>query len=208
MADHVYTFDDPPSRRDLERACRVLQDDGLIAYPTEVNWAFGCDFSSPKALRRLQRIKPDHPRTQPFSFLCSSVSMVSGIANVDNTVYPFLKRIWPGPFTMILERSRNLPKLIEDKRRVVGVRIPDSRLVLGLIQAYGKPLLTTSVPEQEDGGSATFGYQIEEQFGHLIDLILDLGLEVPRRESTIIDFSAGTPELIREGVGDPAVFDL
>ncbi|MDQ3233569.1 MAG: L-threonylcarbamoyladenylate synthase [Pseudobdellovibrionaceae bacterium] len=206
MAEHLYTYINPTSERDLDRVCRLLERDGVIAYPVDVNWAFGCDASSVKALDRIRRLKPTHPRDRPFSLICSDISMASTVGNIDNNQYRVLKKCWPGPYTVILKRQRTLARQIKDKRQVVGVRIPESPLLRDLVTRLGKPLATTSVPELADGEIPKFGYQIIEEFGHGIDLLMDLGEEMPGLESTVIDFTEDEPVVVRAGVGDPEQF--
>lgn len=201
MAEHIYTYDDPPSERDIAKACRVLEDGGVIAYCTDFNWAFGCDVSNSKALDRIRQLKPSHPKDRPFSLICSSISMATTYVNIDQPAFRLLRKMWPGPYTVILPRSRNLPKQIKDKRKVVGVRIPANKMVLSLVETYDKPLATTSIPELPTGDFPQFGYQVFEAFGHGVDLIMDLGSEVPGTESTVIDMSEGGVDVVREGAG-------
>ncbi len=206
MAEHLYTYINPTSERDMDRVCRLLEHDGVLAYPMDHNWAFGCDASSVKALDRIRRSKPTHPKDRPFSLICSDISMAATVATIDNNQYRALKKCWPGPYTVILKRGRNLVRQIKDKRQVVGVRIPESPLIRDLVSRYGKPLATTSVPELASGEIPKFGYQIIEEFGHGIDLLMDLGDELPGLESTVIDFSDDEPVVVRVGVGDPEQF--
>lgn len=206
MGEHIYTYADPPSERDLTRTCKVLENDGLLAYPMGLNWAFGCDAGSVKALERIRLLKPGHPMEKSFSLLCSDISMASRVGNIDHSLYRVLKKIWPGPYTILVRRHRSLPKMIRDKRQIVGIRVPDCDFVRALVARYDKPLATTSVPEKPDGGSCIMGYEVYEHFGHGVDLVLDLGEELPGGESTVVDFSSGSPEVIRVGAGDPSVF--
>lgn len=211
MADHIYTYDDPPSERDLARALRVLEDDGVIAYPTDVNWGFGCDCVSSKALDRIHALKPGHPRDRPFSLICSSISMAAEYANIDGVAYRLLKKAWPGPYTVLLTANKNFPRQLKDKRRVVGIRIPDCKMLLTLVEKLGRPLATTSIPPVKAGefeDPPHFGYQVQEAFGHAIDIVLDLGDERLGLESTIVDLTSGGPEIVRRGVGDPALFEI
>jgi tRNA threonylcarbamoyl adenosine modification protein (Sua5/YciO/YrdC/YwlC family) len=206
MSEHLYTYINPTSERDMAKACRILEQDGVLAYPMDVNWAFGCDASSVKALDRIHRLKPSHPKERPFSLICADISMAATVGNIDNHQYRVLKKCWPGPYTVILKRHRSLPRQIKDKRPVVGIRIPESPLIRDLVQRWGKPLATTSVPNLADGSVPRMGYQIIEEFGHGIDLLLDLGEELPGLDSTIVDFSEGEPVIVRVGVGDPDLF--
>lgn len=214
MSQHIYTYDDPPSERDLEQIVRLLADDGVIAYPTDDNWAFGCDAASSKALDRIHRLKPSHPKEQPFSLICSSMSMAAEVGNIDNQAYRLLRRAWPGPYTVLLPAGRSLPRQIKDKRRVVGVRIPSCKLVLAIVEKFGKPLATTSVPDIADPQDPKsghlrpphFGYEVHDVFGHALDLVVDLGAELTGRESTVVDLSEGYAQVVRVGLGDPSIF--
>ncbi len=208
MGEHLYTYDDPPSERDLDKACKILESSGVIAYPMEQNWAFGCDAKDHKALDKIRRLKPTHPKEQPFSLICADMAMASNMGNIDHQMYRFLKKAWPGPFTILVRRNRSLPRQIKDKRQVVGLRVPDSPMILRLVEKLGRPMATTSLPLPESGEALKMGYQIQEVFGHALDLVLDLGDELPGLESTVIDFTEGHPELIRLGSGDPSIFGI
>lgn len=205
MAQHLYTFVNPCVEKHLDLACEVLRNDGVIAYPTDVNWAFGCSASSRKALDKIRQLKPDHPDDQPFSLFCSSLSMVARIANVENHAYRVLRKILPGPYTILLKSNRTLPKQIGDKRATVGVRVPKAPLLLELMKVFETPLATTSLPQQKNASSSNefrFGYEIEEHFGHALDLILDLGQEIVPRETTILDMCSTDIEVVRKGEGN------
>ena len=135
--------------------------------------------------------------------------MASSVANVDDLAYAVMRKCCPGPFTFLLDRSRNLPKLMHDKRKTVGIRIPECELIRAVVDGLGKPVATASVPGcVEDlvtrGGKLLpqFGYQVSESFGHGIELILDLGEESPAAESTILSLLDGRIELVRQGLGD------
>jgi tRNA threonylcarbamoyl adenosine modification protein (Sua5/YciO/YrdC/YwlC family) len=202
MAIHLYTYDSPPSIKDIARAVKVLESGGLIIYPSDVNWAVACDATNSAAVERVFRLKPAHPRDKPLSLLMYSISQVSEYAQVSTTAYRVLKKLLPGPYTFILTRAKNLPKPLGDKRKSVGVRIPNSPLVLALLEAFGKPLASGSLP-LPDGRTefCTKGYEIEECFGHGVDLILDLGESLSPLETTIVDLTEEPPKIERTGLG-------
>ena len=213
-AKHIYTYINPTRPRDLQAACDVLNNDGIIAYPTDVNWAIGFNPRSAAALQRIQQIKPLHPKEQPFSLLCSDLSMAATIGEIDTTAYKYLRRALPGPYTIILRCNRTVSRHIRDARRVVGIRIPQSPLLLDLVKLFGEPIATTSFPKKRDLSDSDielpykYGYEINEDWGNHLDMILDLSEELPGDETTIISMVEGAPELIRLGAGDISLFGI
>lgn len=203
MAEHFYTHIDPVNEKHIALAAETLAKGGVIAYPSDVNWAVGCDPSQTKALKRILQLKPEHPKKQPFSLLCQDLSMVSQVASLSSSAYRDLKKILPGPYTALLKSNATFLRKIKDKRQVVGVRVPQSPLLLSLIEYYDKPIATSSLGVEE---GLSFGYQIEERFGHGIDLILDLGEEVIPLETTILDLTGDELVVVREGVGSIKYF--
>lgn len=209
MAIHLYTYVNPVRVKDIEAIGRVLGNDGVIALPLDVGWSFICDAASSKALERIYRLKPAHPKDRPFSLICDSISMASQIATIDNVVYPWLKKALPGPYTVLLERHISLPKIINDKRREVGLRIPKCELVYEIVKAYGKPLAGSTVPPPSgDLILPGFGWEVLEAYGHGLDMVVDRGEESLRQETTIIDLTQGVPQLVRLGAGSPTAFGL
>ncbi len=200
MADILYTFDDPPSTRHIDRAFQVLATGGIIAFPTDTHWAFGCDGANPRGVEALLKFKPG--KAQPLAILCSSISMVSQYALLSNLDYRLAKKILPGPYTLILNASKNLHRSLRDRRKNVGVRVPNAPLIVAMIERLGRPIASTSAPEIAPGRTASYGSEIFENFGHSLDLILDLGRVSSELDSTILDLSEGTPKLIRQGAGD------
>lgn len=208
MAEHMYTYKDPSSQRDLDQIAYILDRGGIMAYPTDLNWAFACNAADTKAIDRIWLLKPHKAKEQPFSLVCKDISMAASLCNIDNAAYPFLKKALPGPYTILLERNRSLPRQLKDKRKVIGIRIPKSSFVHDLIERLGYPLATTSIPATDDGLPFKFGYEVLETYGHALDLVVDLGEEMPGTETTIVDLTEGAPVLIRLGDGDPAIFGL
>lgn len=217
MALHLFTYDDPPSERDLVRTIQVLQDGGLIAYPTDLNWAMGCDATNVKALDRLYLLKPHRKKELPFSLIVSSIAMAADYVEIGNSAYRLLRKAWPGPYTVILPAAKNLPRLFREKRSMIGIRVPESPLLLAVVERLGRPLISTSVPrlplkgeefEPPDGQLPRFGYEVDEVCGHSLDLILDLGQELPGQESTVVNMTGPYPEIVRAGAGDPTLFEL
>ncbi len=215
MTQHLYTYVRPVRPRDIQSICDCLNNDGVIAMPLDVAWSFICRADSPKALNKIQRLKPMRPKEQPFSLLCSSISMGANLANIDNLVYPWLKKALPGEFTVLLERRASLPKLIHDKRRIVGLRVPKCELAIEVVAAMNAPLAASTIPSKGNAQTKElmseqikFGWQVADLYGHEVDIVVDLGEESRATETTIIDMTSGTPQLVRKGAGDPGLFGI
>lgn len=206
MAELLYTYADPPAEKHLDKACKVLDEGGVLAYAVGSNWAFGCDPRRTKGLETIQRLKPEHPKSKSLSLLCADIAMAARFGHIDHALYRILKKAWPGPYTIIVRSNRELPRKIKDKRQVVGLRVPECPLIRAIIQQYDFPIVSSSVPSQTDGTPFRMGYQIDEAYGHALALVLDLGDELTGEESTVVSFVEGYPEVIREGLGDVAIF--
>jgi tRNA threonylcarbamoyl adenosine modification protein (Sua5/YciO/YrdC/YwlC family) len=206
MAEHVYTYENPCSEKDLARICAMLDRGGVMAYPSDVSWGFACNAGQVRAIERIRKIRFDHPKDQPFSILCASLSMASNYVNIDNSTFRIVQRALPGPYTFLLERNRSVARQLKDKRRVIGLRIPARPLLTELITRYGSALVTSSVPAKSDGSPYKFGYEIMEVYGHALDMVIDLGEELSGLETTIVDLTEHPPTIVREGAGDTTLF--
>ena len=201
MGEHLYTYIDPPNERHLEQICASLSRGDILVLPMDNSWAFCCDATSKKAIKAMYNLKPEHPKKRPFAMVCNDISMASTMTNIDGGSYSLLRKLLPGAYTVILKSARALPKLMKDKREKVGIRIPNEPITLSIIERYEKPLAATSVPRGREGELLQMGYQIYEEFGHAVSIVVDLGLELPATESTILDCSGDDIELIRQGAG-------
>lgn len=201
MNEHLYTYINPCNPKHLSRIQQTLENHGVICVPMGTNWAFCCDFTSKKGIERLRRLNPEHPDDRPFSLVCSDIAMISNIGSVSNQNYRTLHKIFPGPYTAILQSHRQLTKRLGEKRQTVGVRIPDETLTLEIIQYYGQPLVATSVPPLSDGQVCTMGYQIHEEYGHQVDMVIDIGEDLSGAETTVLDLSGDEIIIIRHSAG-------
>lgn len=207
MSRILYTFDHPVSMKHLQEARQVLSDGGLVAYPTDVNWACGCLCDHKRGCQRLQKLKISADK--PITFIFPSLSEVSHYAQVESGAFRVLKKILPGPYTVILESHRRLPKIISSRRKEIGIRIPQSELLMELTQILPAPLATIalSLPVLSSSAQLTydgqirprFGYEIADAFAHQIDLILDLSTEVTYQQTSVIRLTEGVVEVIRQG---------
>ena len=194
-----------PHRRLLQHAARIVADGGLIVYPTDTIYGLGADLFNKDAMARIFKIKKTS-RQKLLSFICPDLVAVAAWAYLPTSAYRILRRVTPGKYTFILRASKDVPKVLLQKRPFVGVRIPDSAVALGLVRELGRPLLSTSVPQGEDD-FYTDPQAIAETFRHDIDLVLDAG-PLANLPSTIIDLSGPVPTVIRRGAGDLEPFGL
>jgi tRNA threonylcarbamoyl adenosine modification protein (Sua5/YciO/YrdC/YwlC family) len=187
-----------PQPRQIQRAVQVLQEGGIIAYPTDTYFAVGCDFAQRKAVERMASFKRRDER-KPFSFLCADLAELAQWAIVSNESYRILKRLTPGPYTFVLPATRAVPRTALTKQRTVGIRVPDAPVAIALVKALGRPLATTSAA-LADMEVPIDAAEVREQLGHLLDLVLDGGATL-NEPSTVLDLTGTAPVVLREGKG-------
>lgn len=190
-----------PQPRLVKQVAECLLDGGIIIYPTDTIYGIGCDIYQHKAVEKICRIKQINPAKANLSFICRDLSHLSDFTKSINTpLYRTLKAHLPGPFTFILEASKQVPKMLQNKKSTIGLRVPDNIICQHILEATEHPLLSTSLP-----GDMIEEYTdpeiIEERFGHEVDFVIDGGIGgmVP---STIVDCTGGDYEIIRQGLGD------
>ena len=191
---------DPQPRR-VARIVETIRDGGLIAYPTDSSYAFGCHIGDKRAMDRIRRIRRTD-KNHNFTLVCSDLSEISTYARVDNWAYRMLKAMTPGPYTFILPATREVPKRLQHpKRRTIGLRVPDHQLVRAVLEALGEPIMSSTLLLPGDDLPLTDPHEIEARIGHDIDLIIDAG-PTGIEPTSVIDLSAGTVEVLRVGRGD------
>ncbi|MDE3033203.1 MAG: threonylcarbamoyl-AMP synthase [Acidobacteriota bacterium] len=189
---------DTPQLRHLERIAEILQQDGVIAYPTDTLFGLGCLASRKKAVDRILQIKGRDPK-KPMSILCADMEMLCRYTrHLDTPTFRLLKQMLPGPYTALLPASRAVPRYLQNKQ-VVGLRIPDHPFCLALTKLLGEPIITTSA---NLSGQPTLNtaWELEEELGHALDVVVDCGQPLGLG-STIVDLSGEAPALVREGAG-------
>ena len=192
-----------PQKRLIAKAVDILKTGGVIAYPTDTIYGFGCDILNKKAIQRIYQIKK-RDRSKPFSFICSDLKNISEYAQVTDYAYKTMKRLLPGPYTFILPGSKLVPKIMLTKRKTVGIRVPNNNICLAIVEALGHPIISTSVG-WSDREVLSDPQQIEETFGSQIELTIDGGI-LANQPSSIISLLDDLPEVIRAGQGEVSQF--
>jgi tRNA threonylcarbamoyl adenosine modification protein (Sua5/YciO/YrdC/YwlC family) len=196
-----------PQPRLLKLAAQILHDGGVAAVPTDSSYALAChldDKSAAEALRRIRGVDARHHLT----LLCRDLSELATYARVDNQQYRLLKRATPGPYTFILEATREVPRrLSHPSRRTIGLRVPDHPVTQALLQTLGQPLLATTLIPPGETEPLNDAQDIEERYDRQLRAIVDAGA-CPALPTTVIDLSGDEPQVVRLGRGDPAELGL
>jgi tRNA threonylcarbamoyl adenosine modification protein (Sua5/YciO/YrdC/YwlC family) len=189
-----------PQPRGIKKLVDCLKEGGVIVYPTDTVYGLGCDIFDQKAVERICLIKGIDPRKARFSFVCSSLSdMTNYTRSISNPLFRMLRSVLPGPYTFILAAGKLTPKILKTKRDTVGIRVPDNIICQDLIRELGHPVLSTSLP-RDDEEYLTDPNLMDEKFGAMVDMVVDGGPggQIP---STVIDCTSDEPVLLREGLG-------
>lgn len=195
---------DPQPHR-VATVVRIIQSGGLIAYPTDSSYAFGCHIGDKKATDRIRRIRHTDKKHN-FTLVCADLSEISLYAHVDNWAYRLIKSLTPGPYTFILPATRAVPKMLQNpKRRTIGLRVPDHPLVRALLAALKEPIMSSTLTLPGDEAPLTDPLEIEEKIGNQIEAIIDCG-PAGLEPTTVLDLSKGTIDVLRVGRGDVSQF--
>jgi tRNA threonylcarbamoyl adenosine modification protein (Sua5/YciO/YrdC/YwlC family) len=198
-----------PQPKDIEDIVSCLKNDGIIIYPTDTVYSMGCDITRPKAIERLCKLKNIKPEKANFSFVCSDLSHLSNFAKpISNSLFRIMKKALPGPYTFILEANQNVPKLLKQNKKTVGIRVPNNAICKAIVEALGNPIITTSLHNPNDEILDYFSDpdQIFQNYDKQVDLIIDGGFG-NIYGSTVIDCSGDEIIILREGLGSLTIFD-
>ena len=186
---------------DLQRVVDLLNDGGLIIYPTDTMYAIGCHGLKERAIERICRLKGIDPKKNNLSIICYDLSSISEYAKVDNATFKLMKRNLPGPFTFILNGTTRLPKIFRN-RKEVGIRMPDNPIIQEIARLLDAPIMTTTLPHEEhdDIEYVTNPELIDEKWGDQVDLVIDGGIG-GTEGSTVVDCTQSEAEIVRQGAG-------
>jgi tRNA threonylcarbamoyl adenosine modification protein (Sua5/YciO/YrdC/YwlC family) len=189
-----------PQPRQLAIIKDCLESGGIIAYPTDTIYGLGCDIFHPEAVEKICAIKKVNPEKAQLSFICSDLSHLSNYAkSINNSLFRILKSTLPGPFTFVLPASKEVPKILQNKKKTIGFRIPDNKIALAIIETLGHPILSASFPG-ENIEDYTDPEIIQEHWGKQIDIVVDGGIGgiIP---STVVDCTTDEYVILRQGAG-------
>lgn len=195
----IEMYPENPEPRKIAQVVEILRNGGVIVYPTDTIYAFGCDINNPKAVERICRIKGIDPNKSHLSFICSDVGELSQyVKPIDNSVFRDMKANLPGPFTYILNANNTVPKLFKNKKKTVGIRIPNNNIALELVRQLGNPILSSSVKNDDDDILEYFtdAFDIHEKYENLVEIVIDGGVG-GSDGSTIVDCTGNEPIVVR-----------
>ncbi|MCD6113289.1 MAG: threonylcarbamoyl-AMP synthase [Bacteroidales bacterium] len=195
-------YSENPNPRFIKRIVECLNDGGIIIYPTDTIYGLGCDIFNSKAIEKIAQLKGLKAEKANFSFICYSISQISEfIKPIDNTIFKFMKKNLPGPFTFIFNANNKTPKLLKSKRKTVGIRIPDNLISTDIVKELGHPILSTSIHDEDEIIEyPTDPELIYDKYKDIVDIVIDggFGSNIP---STIIDCTNNEINVIRQGKG-------
>jgi len=194
-----------PQPRLVAMVVRIIQGGGLIAYPTDSSYAFGCHIGDRKAIDRIRHIRQTD-KHHNFTLVCADLSEISLYARVDNWAYRLIKGLTPGPYTFILPATREVPRMLQNpKRRTIGIRVPEHPLVSAVLKGLGEPIMSSTLTLPGDDTPLTDPMEIEERIGSQIEAIIDCG-PTGLEPTSVLDLSKGTVDVLRVGRGDVSQF--
>lgn len=195
-------YDKDTNHKHIQQVADVLNNDGIVIYPTDSVYGLGCSINSHKAIERIARIKGIKVEKANFSFIFSDLSQLSDYTRpISNHIYKMMNRNLPGPYTFILDANRNIPKIFKGKKKTIGIRIPDNIIIRSVVETLGNPLMNTSVYDQDDIIEYTTDPElIHENYKDMVDLVVDGGYG-NNIASTVVDCTGDDIEIIRQGVG-------
>lgn len=207
MARYFEVHPENPQVRALEQVVAILRDGGVIAYPTDSGFALGSLFGNHSGADRIREIRELDERHH-MTVVVSEFGQLGRYVDMDNRVFRAIKAITPGPYTFILRATREVPRIMQHpKKRTIGVRVPKHVTTLALLDALGEPLVSSTLIAPGQTEAMSDGWQVKEQFDHLLDAVLDSGDVLPE-PTTVIDLTGDEPEIVRRAAGDPSLFEV
>jgi len=196
-----------PQPRFIDEVAAALKSDGVIIYPTDSAYALGCKIGSKTGMEKIRQIR-ELDKNHNFTLICRDLSDISRYAIVSNIVFRFLKASTPGPFTFILEATKEVPKMLQHpKKKTIGIRIPDNQIVKSILKELGEPLMSVTLILSDHEAPIASLDEIYEKIDSRVDVVIDGG-SCGHQPTTVIDFVAGIPRVLREGKGKIDIFSI
>jgi len=198
----IRIYKENPNPKHIRQIVDLLEDGAIIIYPTDTVYAMGCDINATKSIEKIARFKGLNPKNPELSLIFHDMSQLSEYTIIrSNTLFKLLKRNLPGPFTFIVQANNQIPKLFKNKKKTVGIRIPDNSIVLELVKELGRPIITASIHDQDEVIEYTTDPElIYEKFSEFADAVIDGGFG-NNEASTIVDCTGEEIEIVRQGLG-------
>lgn len=202
----IRIYNENPNPKHIRQVADLLEAGGIIIYPTDTVYAMGCDILATKSIEKIARFKGLNPKNPELSLIFHDMSQLSEYTIIrDNSIFKLLKRNLPGPFTFIVHANNQIPKMFKNKKKTLGIRIPDNNIVLELVRELGRPILTASVRDQDEVIEYTTDPElIYEKYRDFVDTVIDGGFG-KNEASTVVDCTGEEVEIKRQGLG---VLDL
>ncbi len=206
MAVTITIHPETPQERNIKKAVEMIRAGGCAVLPTDSGYALACTLENKDARERILSIR-NIDRYHNFTLLCADLSELSLYARVDNAVFRLLKNNTPGPYTFILKATKEVPrKLMNERRKTIGLRVPGNPIMQALLQELGEPLMSVSLILPGRDVAESDPYEIDQEIGNRVDLLVDGG-DLAETPTTVVGFTEdGTPDIMREGAGDPTPF--
>ncbi len=201
MSQFFHIHQENPQHRLILHSVEIVRDGGVIVYPTDSGYALGCHLGDKQAVTRIRRIRQLDERHH-LTLVCSDLSQIASYARVDNSNYRLLRAHTPGPYTFILEATREVPRrLLHPKRKTIGLRVPDNRIAQALLKELGEPLMSTTLIMPGEDLPLTDPCEIRQFLEHEVDLVIDGGF-CGFEPTTVVDLTGDIPAVVRQGAGE------